>query len=155
MAEIVKTDWDMFWAAVKAGVPEARAAVLEAAQEIFETTGKVTPGIRIETHTLKDSALVAFALDGDWEPLISYIEKGGDINNEVRTFILDVLKEKVRRPKHRPRRAATLLHHAKIAWLVRKWRADGLGDEASIEKAMEAFNIDRRTVQRALKDFAN
>jgi hypothetical protein len=104
---------------------------------------------------LEDDALVPFALGGDWKPLISYIEKGGDINGDIRNFILDVLKGKVRRPNNRPRRAATLLHHAKIAWHVRKWRADGLRPEAAIEKAIQTFDVDRRTVQRALKDCAH
>ena len=112
--------------------------------------------LREEVHfELEDDALVRFALDGDWKPLISYIEKGGDINGDIRNFILDVLKGKVRRPNNRPRRAATLLRHAKIAWHVRKWRAGGLRPEAAIEKAIQTFDVDRRTVQRALKDCAD
>ena len=112
--------------------------------------------LREEVHfELEDDALVPFALDGDRKPLISYIEKGGEINGDKRNFILDVLKGEVRRPNNRPRRAATLLHHAKIAWYVRKWRADGLRPEAAIEKAMQTFGMDRRTVQRALKDRAH
>jgi hypothetical protein len=150
-------DWDVVRAAFLAGDPTWSAIILEAAQELFETTGKVLAGVKMTIHfTLEDDALVPFALDGDWEPLASYIEKGGDINDDMRKFIVGVLrgKRKVPRKGGRPPRAATLLHHAKIAWQVRKWRADGLGDEASIEKAMEFFDVDRRTVQRALKDVA-
>jgi hypothetical protein len=151
--ERLEIDFDKFAAAGLAGDPTVRAIMLEAAQEIFETTGKVLPGVEIGVRiTLEDDALVPFALDGDWEPLASYIEKGGDINNDMRKFIVDVLKGKVRRPKGSPPRAKTLLHHAEIAWHVRKWRTQGLGPEAAIEKVMEKFNIDRRTVQRALKD---
>jgi len=153
MAEI-EIDWDVFFAAGIASDPVVRAIMLQVAQEILDTTGKAPPGVVIG-FKVKDSALVPFALDGDWEPLISYIEQGGDINHEIRNFILDVLRGKVRRPNHRPRRAATLLHHAKIAWHVSKWRADGLGPEASIQKAIDVFGIDRTTVQRALKDCAD
>jgi hypothetical protein len=153
--KIVKIDWDVFFAAAEAGDPTVLALIRETLQEIFDTTGKKFPGVKYETRfTLKDEALVPFALDGDWEPLASYIEKGGDINDDIRKFIVDVLKGKVRRPKNRPRRAATLLHHAKIAWHVREWTAEGLEPEAAIEKAMEFFNVDRRTVQRAMKDVA-
>ena len=72
--------------------------------------------LREEVHfELEDDALVPFALDGDRKPLISYIEKGGDINGDIRNFILDVLKGKVRRPNNRPRHAATLLSPAHCA----------------------------------------
>src|SRR5262249_41213856 len=119
MAEI-EIDWDEFFAAAEAGDPTALQILLEAVPEVFETTGKVPAGVKIEPRfTLEDNALIPFALDGDWEPLISYIEDGGDINNEIRNFILDVLRGEVKRPKRRPRRAATLFHHAKIAWHVR------------------------------------
>jgi hypothetical protein len=153
--EVIGIDWDVFFAAAEAGDPVVLEILHETVQELFETTGRKLRGVKYETRfTIKDTGLVPFALDGDWEPLISYIEKGGDINrDDIRNFILDVLRGK-KRPKRRPRLAATFLHHMKIASYVRECRADELGPEASIQKAMEEFNIDRRTVQRALKDCA-
>ena len=154
--EIVKIDLEKLLAAAQAGHPIARQIVFETVQEYYETTGKLMPGVRMNVRfELNDDALVPFALDGDREPLISYIEKGGDINrDDIRSFILDVLRGK-RPPKRRPRRAATFLHHAVIAWHVRKWRAAGLGPEAAIKQAIQAFDVDRTTVQRALKDCAD
>jgi hypothetical protein len=134
-------------------------AVREQVQPV-KVAGKV-PLARTDFNTIRFvlafEYLTPLALDGDLQPLISYIEEGGNLNrDEIRKYILNVLRKgKVPRPKRRPRSVSTLEHHFKIAVCVKIWRLRGLGLDAASEKAAETFDVDRATVYRALKDLTN
>jgi hypothetical protein len=135
-------------------------AVREQMQPV-KVVGKLPPVARTDfdkiRFVLAFEFLIPLALDGDLQPLISYVEEGGDLNgDEIRKYVLNILRKgKVPRPKRRPRSVSTLEHHYRIAVCVKMWRLRGLGLDAASEKAAEIFDVDRATVYRALKDLTN
>lgn len=87
---------------------------------------------------------------GDWDLLAGYIEDGGAISNEIRMYLVGILRGETR-SNNRPSKAQTLFWHRMIANFVLKREAGGVRPEAAIREACDCFGIDRRTVQRARK----
>jgi hypothetical protein len=103
----------------------------------------------------EDAALDSLFLDpatrGDWDELINHIEDGGKITNEMRKFVVGVLRGTIKRPSNRPRTQAKIREHIRMAgyvWQIQKTD----GRDKAIVKAAERFGIARRTMERILKD---
>jgi hypothetical protein len=105
---------------------------------------------------LDSDILEAVRITGDWELLASYIVDGCLITPAMREFLADILLGRVKRPNNRPVKARTLLWHRIIADFVLKREAAGMSTEVAVTEARIHFSengkeMDRRTVQRALK----
>jgi hypothetical protein len=100
---------------------------------------------------LNASALEVARRYGDWDYLAIYLEDGGFISDEMRAFLAAVLRGEKKRP---PNRAQTAMNHARhklLAMAVLNHKSKGKNTEAAINAVCEHNNVDRRTVQRALK----
>jgi DNA-binding transcriptional ArsR family regulator len=91
------------------------------------------------------------ARKGDWGCLARHIEAGGLISAETKSFLVAVLRRKIRRPNNRPPVSRTREELAKRAALV--WEMEPkVGKEAAIDEAAQRLGVDRRTIQRAIRE---
>jgi hypothetical protein len=83
---------------------------------------------------------------GDWEFLASHIESGGDIDaiKGLRQFLAGVLRGQTRRSANRTPALRTE---------CRKYAIAQAASHGGIDRAMEEFNVNRRTVQRCVKEY--
>jgi hypothetical protein len=88
--------------------------------------------------------------DGDWGALADYLERDGEITPAIRAFLAQVLRKKIR-PRHRPRKAATLTRNLEVAGFVIEQKRRGVRNP--IAQAANLFKINRRTVQQAQREF--
>jgi hypothetical protein len=83
---------------------------------------------------------------GDWEFLASYIESGGniDVHKGLRQFIAGIVRGTTRRSANR---------NPKLGTVRRQYAIAQAAFRGGVDWAMETFNVDRRTVQRAQKAY--
>jgi hypothetical protein len=109
------------------------------------------PDARHFEQYLKSSPLDVARRYGDWDYLAVYIEDGGIISGEMRGFLAEILRGKIKRPNNRPGKLLTRAKSFLIAKFVLEQEGAGKRTEKAIADAVERFEVDRRTVQRALK----
>jgi hypothetical protein len=119
---------------------------------------KLTPNGRLTKKARREWAMTYYnedvlkpAIHGDWDLLSEHIEKGFDITDEMRKFLVGVLRGTVKRPNNRPAKRATETRKDSIAIYAATLESQGLSATEATEKAMDKFAADRRTVQRALE----
>jgi hypothetical protein len=93
----------------------------------------------------KDPVIRAMKV-GDWECLALYLEHGGDIDayKGLRRFIAGILRGETKRSANRIPKMATERRQYAIAQMAAGGR---------VEEAMRRFNVDRRTVRRAVQAY--
>jgi hypothetical protein len=96
---------------------------------------------------IPDSAL-ARAQAGDREELARHLEKGGDVTDDVRNFLADVLWGK-KRGAYRPPTERVDRRNKDIALMVLLLKEAGVRATAAKQLAAEKFNLDFRSIQRA------
>jgi hypothetical protein len=96
---------------------------------------------------------VADARAGNLELLISYVQLGGAIRDDVREVIVDILKGELKRAKHRPSKAQTLFRAKRMFWRLTELQAQGARTESAVAQVAEEFGVSGKTVYRALKQF--
>jgi hypothetical protein len=89
----------------------------------------------------------------DWDMLAEYLEKEGEVTPDIRKFLVAMLRDEVKRPKRRPRKAAILVSHLEIAAFVFDQKQKGASDP--IQRAVKLFDRDSRFVHRAVKSWPN
>jgi hypothetical protein len=96
---------------------------------------------------------------GDWETLAAYIEVGGAITGDVRSFVIDVLmgkKKKGSRKEGSNNRPGTFKAeiHSQLRALgtIVEGHRRGMGRQEGYGAAAEAFGVDTRTIQRDVSD---
>jgi hypothetical protein len=92
---------------------------------------------------------------GDWGCLADYIEASRMGNKEMRTFIAGVLRQEIKKPPNRGAGARRIFGRGGVIERVRFFlslRPDETGREAAIDRTAEKFGIDRRTIQRDIKE---
>jgi hypothetical protein len=94
---------------------------------------------------------MSFAKFGDWEPLATYIELGGAISDDIRRFLLGVLRGEKTKPNNRAPSAIAEIKSAFRADFVIQEQRHGRQRERAINEAADTFGVDRRTIQRDLK----
>jgi hypothetical protein len=92
---------------------------------------------------------VTYAQRGDYEPIAEYIERGGDLPQELREFIARFLRGKVKRLNNRPPTRAAWIQRGRTARLVAQKVWQGLGIDTAIDRVAEELDVNKRTVQRA------
>jgi len=110
------------------------------------------PGVKTATFDTELEFAVRWANQGDWGCLADYIEESRMGNKEMRTFVVGVLRQELKKP---PRRAPTarrlwgqVMDRARFFLLL---TANGVGREDAIDMTAEKFGADRRTIQRDIK----
>jgi hypothetical protein len=89
--------------------------------------------------------------DGDWKALASYLRLGGNITDELRGYLADILDGKVKRLDNRPPSRLTTARTKMIGHCVMAWRSAGIKPKVAESMAIERFGADRTTIQRAVK----
>ena len=74
----------------------------------------------------QDHAL-ARAQIGDWEELARHLDKGGEVTDETRKFLADVLRGRKRDVAHRPRKKAWVNVIKLSRWWSCSWKNPGSG----------------------------
>jgi hypothetical protein len=92
-----------------------------------------------------------WARRGDWRYLASHIELGEIINEDIRAFLVQVLRQEVARPNNRAQTQLKISESFVRAMRVCEEIERGAGREAAINKVADQFEIDRATVRRALR----
>jgi hypothetical protein len=123
--------------------------MIEAEDDVPARREKLLQWLRtfLRTFPRQDPALTRAQI-GDWEELARHIEKGGDITDDMRKFIADVLRGRKRAVTHRPPKERVDERNKTIALVVRQLEESGLGATAAKQLAAEKFNLDFRSVQR-------
>lgn len=106
---------------------------------------------KLEFNTPAQIAL-AWAKRGDWECLAHYIEASRMGTSEMRAFLVAVLRGKIKRPINRPpsfKKVATLIERVQFFLALQE---QGIPRERAIDTVSKEFNVDRRTIQRDLKE---
>jgi hypothetical protein len=89
---------------------------------------------------------------GDWRFLADHLEGRGLVSAEIRAFLVAVLRQEVRRPNNRVQTSEKNWEQLERAELV--WETEQkIGREAAIDEAATGLGVNRRTIQRALKEF--
>jgi hypothetical protein len=89
---------------------------------------------------------------GDWDHLIQHIEHGGTITDEMRKFIVDVLRGKKTRPNNRPAKAATLRRYREVSNRVTTLEMrNKLTTTRAVTVVAGEENVEPRTVYRMIK----
>jgi hypothetical protein len=89
--------------------------------------------------------------DGDWQSLADYLERGFEVTPAIRKFLVRVLRDEVRRPKHRPRQGRTVAKQLPVAAFALALKAGGARDY--IEQTVDALGIEPEVVKRAVKSW--
>jgi hypothetical protein len=92
-----------------------------------------------------------FVLRGDLDPLIWYLEQGGDFNDEIRDLVLCVLRGKWRRNR-RPRSSARLLRELQISYFVAVKVSKGVHPKKARSLAATTFKASPSTVRDAVRN---
>jgi len=98
---------------------------------------------------LQDTALARAQEMGDRNEFARYLEKGGEVTDEMRKFLADVLRGDKRKNTHRPREERIETRNQTIALMVLRLKDSGVRPTAAKQLAAEKFNLDFRSVQRA------
>jgi hypothetical protein len=93
-----------------------------------------------------------WARRGDWEPLAVYLELGGLISDKARAFLVAVLRGE-KKPNNRAPSSIASIKSAFRADFVLNEERHGQKREHAINKAADVFEVDRRTIQRDLKEW--
>jgi hypothetical protein len=101
-----------------------------------------------------DRMILKRAQHGDWDTLAEHIEKGGRITDEMRKYIADILRRKIKRSANRPPKKATFLRNMQYAEHAIGLEMAGLGATDAGNKTAEVFGVHERTIQRAKKALA-
>jgi hypothetical protein len=89
---------------------------------------------------------------GDWDELIQHIKDGGSLTDEMRSFLIGVLRGKIKRPPNRAASAAKLREYREISNYVGILRDKGISAEDANARASSHFKKKNvRTIQRAVK----
>ena len=81
---------------------------------------------------------------GDREGLVRQLRSGYWLSREAREYAADIIEGKVRRQANRPKRQEDDLRNRTIVWFILEAREGGMGDDSSIEAAVDEFNLGRR-----------
>src|SRR5262249_27422643 len=84
-------------------------------------------------------------------PLATYIDARGVITDEVRNFLVGVLRGERAEPSNRPPSPYAYKKSCLRAEFVFAHEKYGEKRERAIDKAADTFGVDRRTIQRDLK----
>jgi hypothetical protein len=106
-------------------------------------------------YYLPDEALffaMQWARRGDWEPLAVYIELGLSLSDEARDFLVAVLRGKTK-PNNRAQTSVVQVKSAFRAHFVFAEQERGEKRDRAIKRAADEFGVDRRTIQRDLKEW--
>lgn len=105
--------------------------------------------------------ILRWAKQGDWPGMAGYIEQGGTITEEMREFLVAVLRGgrgrstpgRAKRSNNRPPKLRTDENSwERTRFVVALEESAGLSREAAIGEAMSKFNKNRRTIQRDLRE---
>jgi hypothetical protein len=92
---------------------------------------------------------------GDWTPLAEYIGTGGALTKKMRAFVARVLRGEEKRPPNKTVSRAKDWEYLRWGLFVAAVEAArGVTRAAAIDKAAEAFGVDRRTIYDGIKMFA-
>jgi hypothetical protein len=99
-------------------------------------------------------ALIHVALaSGNVHRLIEYIRRGPQLTGPLQDLFIALLLRKVKFPKKRPTDTDTGQRHFDMAWFVAMRERDNVRREEATGEAEDKFGVDRRTVQRAIKEW--
>jgi hypothetical protein len=114
--------------------------------------------LRTVLEKVKPKRALLFAMlwarRGDWEPLAVYLELGGHLSEHARAFLAAVLRGK-KRPNNRAKTGVASLTSFIRALSVTEEERRGEKRERAINKAADEFEVDRRTIQRDLKEWGD
>jgi hypothetical protein len=134
----------------------ATEAEAEAARREAEKAGFKVVSVHKFKFQTPDQIALAWGQSGDWGTLAEYILSGGEITSEMREFLAAVLQGKAKRPKKtRPptlKRVAGLLN--RVGFFL-SLLDQGARREQAIDQTAEKYGVDRRTIQRDLKEGEN
>jgi len=98
-------------------------------------------------------ASIREAKDGDPSRLAERIRAGADLRDDERAFAADLLDGKVKRARHRPKKAATAARRREIAQFVHLYRHyHDCKLDAAVMTAEQAFSVSRKHVFDALRE---
>lgn len=98
---------------------------------------------------IPDLTLARAQETGDWEGLARHLERGGEVTDETRKFLADVLRGKKRENATRPPNETIKTRNKNIAMMVLLLKESGVRPTAAKQLAAEKFNLDFRSIQRA------
>jgi len=95
-----------------------------------------------------NSPLIGAMKIGDWDFLAAHIVAGGDIDTTpgLRKLLTDIVRGTASRSANRHPATRTELRKYRVAQFVEQ-------GEGTVKDAMEKFNMDRTTVQRAVQAY--
>jgi hypothetical protein len=96
----------------------------------------------------QDAALARAQETGDWEELARHLEGRGEVTDEMRKFLADVLRGKKRKAV-RPREERIEARNQSVVWMLLLLKESGVRATAAKQLAAEKFNLDFRSIQRA------
>jgi hypothetical protein len=99
--------------------------------------------------------VMVWAEQGDWGCLAEYIEASRMGTKEMRTFLAAVLRQEIKKPRYRAPVFKRIFGPAGVREKVQFFLSllkQGVGREAAVDETAEKFSVDRRTIQRDLKE---
>ena len=118
-------------------------------EEFFEALRFMVMRLHVvRGHTSLERQVVRAAHYGDWLFLAKYLEWGFEITDEMRKFLIAVLRQEVKRPNSRPASFETRKREMDVALFVSEQVKHGKKKERAIEDAEEKFDLSRRHIQR-------
>jgi hypothetical protein len=93
------------------------------------------------------------AIKGDWAPLCNYVRDGDRITPEIRSFLVDVLNGRIKKPPKKISRVETLLRNDRLVQFV--WEARQRGDKDVPQQAVNKFGRTWRQLQKILAAMPN
>jgi hypothetical protein len=97
----------------------------------------------------QNTAALERAQMGDREALARHLEGGGEVTDEARKFLAEVLRGKKREIPRRPPEERIETRNQTIALVVLWMKESGVKPTAAKQFAADKFNLDLRSIQRA------
>jgi hypothetical protein len=113
---------------------------------------KLTAGVGCDPAHGQMALIFDALTTGNVHPLIECIRRGPQLIGPLQDFFIALLLRKVKFPKWRPDSPDTWRRHFSIAWFVAMRERDRVNRSEAISEAEDKFGVDRRTVQRAIKE---
>jgi hypothetical protein len=100
-----------------------------------------------ETWAAINKQITHWTDSGDWETLAAHIERGGKLTGSMKRFLVQVLRQEVKKPKNRPKTYATSERHQRIAEFILTERRGGATKETAIMNAKQKFHLAYDTLE--------
>jgi hypothetical protein len=107
----------------------------------------------IELRNAVARGAFSWARKGDWNYLADHIERGGVITAEIRGFLVAVLRRKLRRPNNRAPSVQKDMDRRNRVLLFLSATASGMSREKAKGEAALKAGVDRRTIDRDIKEY--